>query len=131
MDLLIGDIFSNAAHAVPDRLAAALGDATLSYGALNRAANRTARALTRMGIGHRDRVAVWSATDLATVPLFAALAKIGAVYAPLNAGLGIDEAVGTVRPAAPALLVTDEARADTGVKVAAAADIPVIHFSAL
>src|SRR5690242_14914079 len=117
MDLLIGDIFSNAAHAVPERTAAALGDRMLTYGELDRAANQTARALTKMGIGHRDRVAVWSATDLDTVPLFAALAKVGAVYAPLNAGLGIDEAVGTVRPAAPSLLVTDQVRADTGVKV--------------
>jgi acyl-CoA synthetase (AMP-forming)/AMP-acid ligase II len=131
MNLLIGDIFSNAARAVPNSMAAALEGDEITFGEVNRRANQIARALADLGIGHRDRVAVWSATDLATVPVFAALAKAGAVYAPMNATLGTDEAVASIRPAQASLLITDEARADTGVKVADAAGIPVIHFKEL
>src|SRR4051812_3813632 len=131
MDLLIGDIFSNAAGAVPHRLAAALGSKEITYGELNRRANQNARALGKLGIGHRSRVAVWSATDIETVPLFAALAKMGAVYAPLNAGLSLEEAVGVLGPADPAILVTDEVRGATGAEVAAAANVPALRFSAL
>src|SRR4051794_24858905 len=131
MDLLIGDLFSNAANAVPDRLAAVLGDRSLTYADLNRRANQIARSLKGMGIRHRDRVAVWSATDLDTVPVFAALAKLGAVYAPMNATLGIEEAVASIRPADASLLITDEVRAETGTKVAAEAGVPVVHFSTL
>ena len=100
-DLLIGDVFRNAASAVPDRTAAALGDRSLTFGALDARADQLAGALATLGIGHRSRVALWSATTLDAVPLFAALAKLGAVFVPVNGLLGADEAgaiFGTCRP---------------------------------
>ena len=72
MDLLIGDIFRNAARAVPGRAAAMLGDAMLTFGELDQAANRLGRALTRLGVGRNDRVVVRAGTSLEVVPLFAA-----------------------------------------------------------
>ena len=119
MDLLIGDIFANAARAVPTRTAAALGDASLTYDELHRASNRAARAIGALGIGHRDRVAVWAATSLDTVPVFAALAKLGAVFAPVNALFGVDEATEMASVARPSLALVDEAHAKPGVELAA------------
>jgi acyl-CoA synthetase (AMP-forming)/AMP-acid ligase II len=114
MELLIGDVFRNMGRVVPDRPAAVFGSRSISFGEIDSVANRMARVLRERGIGHRDRVAVWAATTLDVVPLFAALAKIGAVFAPMNPGLSIEEAVDTASAARPALLVVDEGRADAG-----------------
>lgn len=119
MELLIGDIFRNAARAVPTRTAAALGDASMTYDELHRTSNRTARAIGALGIGHRDRVAVWAATSLDTVPVFAALAKLGAVFAPVSALFGVDEATEMASVARPSLALVDHARAKAGVELAA------------
>jgi acyl-CoA synthetase (AMP-forming)/AMP-acid ligase II len=118
-DLLIGDVFRSAALAVPHRVAAALADAELSFAEIDESSNRTARALARLGIGSGDRLVVWSATALDTVPVFAAAAKLGAVFAPMNAGLSVEEGVamaGTIRPAA---ILVDAERSRSGAEVAA------------
>ena len=51
-----------------------------------------AAALAGAGISPGDRVLWWGETALEAVPLFAALAKLGAVFAPLNARYGVEEA---------------------------------------
>ena len=109
--LLIGDVFRNAARTVPRRTAARLGDATLTFGELDRAANRIARALADSGVARGDRVVVRAGTSLAVLPLFAALAKLGAVYVPLDPALHDDEVAAAVRAATPALQVSDGTRA--------------------
>ena len=65
-----------------------------------------------MGVGHGDRVAWWGDTSLEAVPIFFALAKLGAVFAPVNARLGPDEAAEVVGYARPRLVVVDDAHAD-------------------
>jgi acyl-CoA synthetase (AMP-forming)/AMP-acid ligase II len=125
-ELLIGDIFRNAGRAVPNRVAAALGDATLTFGEIDRRSNATLRALMTVGVGRHDRVAVWSATDLDTVPVFAALAKLGAVFAPVSAQLSVDEATPTVGAIRPMLLLVDNGRAKSGDEVAEALQISSI-----
>jgi fatty-acyl-CoA synthase len=110
-DLLVGDIFRNAARAVPARVAAALGDQELTFGAVDRRANQVGRALRAAGVGHGDLVAVWSPTSLDVVPLFGALAKIGAVFAPINPNLSLDEAAAMLSLANPRLVVVDDRQA--------------------
>jgi len=131
LDLLIGDIFRNAAAAVPDRQAAVLGEASLTFAELDRGSNRLARALEQLGVAQGDRVAVWSATTLELVPLFASLAKLGAVFAPLNASLNDDEVKAMVESAAPALLVVDGARIGRAPAVASAAGASHISLADL
>lgn len=117
-DLLVGDIFRAGARAVPTRVAAALGDRALTFGELDAAANSHAEALRALGVGRGDRVVMWSATSLDAVPMFAALAKLGAVFAPANALLGVDEAAEMAGLARPALLVVDPPRVEAGTEVA-------------
>jgi acyl-CoA synthetase (AMP-forming)/AMP-acid ligase II len=105
--LLIGDVFRNAARAVPTRTAATLGEATLTFGELDRAANRIARVLAGSGVRAGERVVVRAGTSLAVVPLFAALAKLGAVYVPLDPALHDDEVAPAIAAASPALQVSD------------------------
>jgi acyl-CoA synthetase (AMP-forming)/AMP-acid ligase II len=111
--LVIGDIFRNAARAVPDRTAAALGQRSLTFAELDALANRTAQALASRGVGAGDRVATWTGTTLAIVPVFAALAKLGATLAPLNGQWGSEEVATALRGFAPNLLVVDAERAQS------------------
>jgi acyl-CoA synthetase (AMP-forming)/AMP-acid ligase II len=118
--LLVGDVFRSNAAVASERPAAALGDAVLSHGALDRVANRTARALRALGVAHGDRVVTWADTALALVPLFAACAKLGAVFAPVNARLGAREATEVARLARPRVVVADAERAKDAAQLAAA-----------
>ena len=123
--LLVGEILRRGAESSPEAPAASMGDAVLSYRELDRAADRMASVLRdSLGIGHGDRVALWADTALDVVPLFAALAKLGAVFAPLNARLGAAEAGGVARLARAALLVVDAERVADSRAVTEAAGIP-------
>ncbi len=124
MALLIGEMLRRNAQVCPDRIAATLGEDSIGFLALDRAANGLAAALRELGIGRGSRVVCWADTCLEVLPLFSALAKLGAVFAPLNARLGIDEAADVVRFARPALMVSDSNHADAAEKVASLAGVP-------
>jgi acyl-CoA synthetase (AMP-forming)/AMP-acid ligase II len=109
VDLLIGDVFRNAARAVPQRVAVQLGATSRSFADIDRTANRVARRLRSLGIAHGDRVVVRSPTMLDLVPVFAGLAKIGAVFVPVNPGLAEAEHALITHSAQPALVVDDVA----------------------
>jgi acyl-CoA synthetase (AMP-forming)/AMP-acid ligase II len=130
MELLIGDVFRNAARTVPDRTAAIFGPESTTFGEIDGNANRLARTLRAYGVGRGDRVAVWASTNLALVPVFAALAKMGAVFAPMNPALSAEEAVETAAAGRPALLVVDEERADAG-SVAAKVGVALMPLARL
>ncbi|MEM7413395.1 MAG: AMP-binding protein [Myxococcota bacterium] len=124
MEMLVGDIVRRNAAVVPDDIAASLGERTLSHRALDAMANRLVHGLRAQGIGHGDRVVTWSDTCLEVLPLFVACAKLGAVFAPLNARYSADEAAPVAALARPALLVSDAQRAAASESVAKAADVP-------
>jgi len=124
--LLVGEIFRRNAQLDPDARAASLGDAEWRHGDLERAGERLAAALRELGVRHGDRVVSWSDTSLAVLPWFVALAKLGAVFAPLNARLGPDEAADVAGLARARLLVVDPVRADDASRVARRAGIPLV-----
>ena len=130
-ELLVGDLFRQHAEVVPDAPAVSLGGAVLSYAELETAANRVAAALRAEGVGHGDRVVMWADTALEVLPLFVALAKLGAVFAPLNAHYGAEEARPVAALARPRLLVSDAARRAAGTEVAAAVEVPHLSFPEL
>lgn len=111
-DLLVGDVVRHAARTTPAALAATLGDHELTFAALDARSNQVARALAVRGIGVGDRVAWWGETSLDAMPVFNALARLGAAFMPVNARLGGDEAAEVLEYAKPKLLVTDGAHAD-------------------
>jgi len=89
------------------------------------AANRVGRVLAGLGVRRGDRVVVWSSTTLDLVPLFAALAKTGAVFTPIGAGLGLDEAATVATSAGPALVVVDAEHDKGGEALAARLGAPL------
>jgi fatty-acyl-CoA synthase len=112
MGLLVGDILRHGARVTPDALAATLGETEVTFGELDERSNRTGHALAALGVGHGDRVAWWGETSLDAMPVFGALAKLGAVFAPVNARLGPQEAAEVIGYARPRLLVVDAAHAE-------------------
>jgi len=118
--ILLGDLIRRHARTTPDRTAAFMSGRELRYGELNAQANRIGWVLRSLGIGHGDRIVSWADTCLEVLPLFVAAAKIGAVFAPLNARLGAQEVTPIARMARPSLLVTDPERLRAGVEVASA-----------
>jgi acyl-CoA synthetase (AMP-forming)/AMP-acid ligase II len=118
MALLVGEILGNAARVDPHAVAATLGDESLTFGEIDTAANRVANVLDARGVHAGDRVAWWGDTALDAIPVFAALARIGAVFAPMNARFRVEEAVPIVELARPRLLLTDAAHDEAGHEVA-------------
>lgn len=122
--LLIGEILRRAARSTPESPAASFGGVVRTYRELARDADRLAWALReRAGIGHGDRVVCWVDTALEVLPLFFAVAQLGAVFAPLNARLGAREAGQVAALVRGTLLITDSERAPAAAEVAAAGGI--------
>lgn len=119
MDLLVGDIFRNAARAAPDRLAIAAGAHRLTFAELDTLANRLARRLRNHGVGHGDRIVAVAGASIEMATVYAAAAKLGAVFAPLNGRLTIDEAAPFVETARPRILVAEPDHAELAAALAA------------
>jgi acyl-CoA synthetase (AMP-forming)/AMP-acid ligase II len=124
--LLIGEMLANAARVAPDALAATLDDDELNFADTDAGANRVANGLLRAGIAPGDRVLWWSDTSLEAVPVFAALAKIGAVFAPLNARASVAELTPVARYARPRYLLAGSSHAGEARALADAADVPFL-----
>lgn len=107
MALVIGNVLRHAARSTPSRTAATLDDGRVSFAELDEQTNRVGHALAAMGVGHLDRVAWWGDTSLEALPIFFALAKLGAVFAPVNARLGPAEAAVVIGYARPKLVLAD------------------------
>jgi fatty-acyl-CoA synthase len=118
MALLVGSIIDNAARVDPHAVAATLGADAITFGEVDAAANQVAHALHAGGVRGGDRVAWWGETALGAIPVFTALARIGAVFAPVNARIGLEEAVPIVELVRPRLLLTDAGHAESGAALA-------------
>ncbi|MFC3730346.1 amino acid adenylation domain-containing protein, partial [Actinoplanes nipponensis] len=97
-----------AAH-TPDAVAVVAGATTLTYAALNAAANRLAHRLIRQGVRPEDRVAVLLERSAALVVASLAVLKAGGVYVPLDPDQPAARAEFILRDTAAVALVTDRA----------------------
>lgn len=118
-DLRIGSVFANAARAVPHRMAVALGQESLTFAQLDQGANRVAAVLAERGAGLGERLVTWSGTHLGLAPTFAAAAKVGSVFVPVNTSFGPEEARAVIERARPALVVADAPRLERAQEIAA------------
>lgn len=111
MGLLVGEVFRRAAATHPRQVAARFGDDTITFAELDTGGDRLLRVLAAQGVGRGDRVVWWGDTSLVPLPLFVGAARLGAVFAPVNAHLGDHELATVLEVARPALLVVDAAHA--------------------
>ena len=130
-ELLIGEVFGGAAQSAPNRVAVSLGERSLTFGEIDRSSNRLGRGLRDLGVGLGGRVAVVGATNLDLVSLFAATAKLGAVYAAIDPRLEVPALVDLLAVARPSVVVIDDERATWSGDLAAALDAPAIGLARL
>lgn len=128
-DLLIGDVFRTAARAAPQRVAAWRGDDSITFAELERRGNQVAHALAKLGVKHSDLVVAWSDTSLDLLPLFVALAKLGAVFAPMSPLLSPEEAEAMIAAARPKAIACDAARSADGAALAERVSVPFVELA--
>jgi fatty-acyl-CoA synthase len=128
MLLTIGSVLERIARVSPDAVAATLGDDALTFGELDAASNRVANALAGHGVARGDRVAWWGDTALEALPVFGGVAKLAAVFMPVNARLSAAEAAPVVEYAQPRLLLSGASHRDEG--HALAEQLSVDHLDA-
>ncbi|HEX2252380.1 MAG TPA: amino acid adenylation domain-containing protein [Thermoanaerobaculia bacterium] len=106
-------LFEAQAAAAPDRAAAVADGHVLSYGELERRANRWARVLAGHGVGPESRVGVYleRAAPEVLVALLAVL-KAGACYLPLDASYPRERLEWMLEDARPEVLLTVERLAE-------------------
>ncbi|NMX75563.1 non-ribosomal peptide synthetase [Pseudomonas sp. WS 5532] len=81
---LVHEMFANRARENPDAVAVKFDTQTLTYGELNRQANRLAHALIARGVGPEVRVAIAMPRSAEIMVAFLAVMKAGGVYVPLD-----------------------------------------------
>jgi amino acid adenylation domain-containing protein len=91
----------------PDTVAVVGEDATLTYGALEAAANRLAHRLVRMGVGPDVRVAVVLPRSAALVVAELAVMKAGGAYVPLDPTGPADRAAYMLQASGAAAVLTN------------------------
>ena len=78
------DLVLASADSAPDATAVVGPDETMTYGALSAAADRIASALTELGVGHGDRVAVWAPKSARVIAAMQGVLRCGAAYVPVD-----------------------------------------------
>ena len=84
MALNIADLFEHAVDAVPERLALACGDQTVSYADLEAMSNQTAHWLAAAGVGPGDHVGIYGRNSIELVASLLASYKLRAIPVNVN-----------------------------------------------
>ncbi|MDC8016187.1 non-ribosomal peptide synthetase [Tahibacter soli] len=103
---LIHQLFEAQAAIRPDAIALVHGDATLSYDALNRRANRVAHRLLAQGLQPDDRVAICVERGLDMVVGLLGILKAGGAYVPLDPTYPAERLNYMLDDSAPVAIVT-------------------------
>jgi acyl-CoA synthetase (AMP-forming)/AMP-acid ligase II len=122
--LHIAEMLAHAARVAPNAVAVTLDDDALTFGDVDRQANRIANGVRGIRVGRGDRVLWWGDTSLEAVTVFAALAKLGAVFAPLNARASVEETARVAEYSRPRLLLCAASHVEAGAELAARVDLP-------
>ncbi|MBD2784872.1 amino acid adenylation domain-containing protein, partial [Xenorhabdus sp. DI] len=112
-DALIHQLFEAQAARAPEATAVVFGEQfeeqALSYGELNRRANRLAHHLIALGVHPDDRVAICAERSLEMVVGLLAILKAGGAYVPLDPAYPAERLDYMLADAAPVVLLTQTA----------------------
>jgi amino acid adenylation domain-containing protein len=84
-DPALHQLFEAQADLRPEAIAGICGGATVTYGEVERRANRLAHHLRRLGVRRSEPVGLWMRRSLDLLPAVLGTLKAGAVYMPLDA----------------------------------------------
>jgi amino acid adenylation domain-containing protein len=103
---LVHELFEACVTRHPDTIAVVCEQQSLTYGELNRQANRLAHSLIRQGVKPDDRVAVCVERSIDMVVGLLAVLKAGAGYVPLDSSYPLDRLAYMIAHSAPRILLT-------------------------
>jgi fatty-acyl-CoA synthase len=121
---MIGSQLTINAHRHPDAIALVYGARRYSYAALNERSCRLANALTTIGIGPGDHVTGLINNCSQFIEIFFALAKLGAVFVPINFRLAPREVGELLDDCRPKLLFLGESVAQAKAELQRAGAMP-------
>ncbi|WP_284455207.1 class I adenylate-forming enzyme family protein [Alloalcanivorax xenomutans] len=104
----VGDMSTRAADLFPDRVALVCGEQSLTYGELDRRANRLGSALLGLGLKHQDVVGVMAGNCPEILITYLACAKAGLICAPANLGLRPSEIAYCFQDSAAKVLIVQD-----------------------
>jgi amino acid adenylation domain-containing protein len=107
-DETIVDMFERQARRTPDAVVAKFGDRQLSFGELNRWANRLAGLLHQYGVGRETMVGLFMEPSLEMVCAFLGILKAGGVYVPLDPANPLHRLAAMLDDARLPLILTQE-----------------------
>lgn len=101
------DLVVDAAARAPGALAVRDSTESLTYGRLDRLADRYATALRARGVRPGDRVVLWTAKTVHAVALMQGCLRIGAIYVPVSGSNPVARVATIAESCSAALIVTD------------------------
>ncbi|HEU4797132.1 MAG TPA: amino acid adenylation domain-containing protein, partial [Pyrinomonadaceae bacterium] len=104
----IHELFTRHAERQPDAIAIIHQNTCLSYGKLNRQANRIANYLRRKGVGHETLVGIFMERSPQVVKCVLGIMKAGGAYVPLDPGYPKDRLAFMLRDAGVSVVLTEE-----------------------
>lgn len=125
----IGDIPRHWAQTRPEHAALVDANGPISWQALESRSNRVAQVLLAMGIQPGQRVAFLGGNSVQYFDLLFGVNKVGAALLPLNWRLAVPELAAIVEDAQPAMLVADQAYAETAAKLKAERGFETLIFN--
>jgi fatty-acyl-CoA synthase len=125
------DLLSHRAQLTPDRQALLdlVTGGRYTYAELNARTNRAANFLRALGVHKGDRVSILAHNNLVYLDLFYGLAKLGAIFAPLNWRLTAHELTYIVNNCEPKVLLCGPEFAATLAEMRPALNVP--HYVAV
>uniref|UniRef100_UPI0011AB338B non-ribosomal peptide synthetase n=1 Tax=Xenorhabdus miraniensis TaxID=351674 RepID=UPI0011AB338B len=110
---LVHQLFEQQAELTPDAIAVVFEGQFLSYGELNRSANRLAHHLIALGVQPDDRVAICVERSLEMVVGLLGILKAGATYLPLDPAYPAERLAYMLDDASPVVLLTQTTLVET------------------
>ena len=105
-DVCIHELFEEQVKKSPDAVALVFEDRSLSYGELNRRANRLAHHLRSLGVQPDDRVAICVERGFEMIVALLAVLKAGGAYVPLDPAYPVERLQFMIEDSAPVALLT-------------------------
>jgi long-chain acyl-CoA synthetase len=124
MTMLVHDFLRRSAERAPDSVAIIEPSARITYGDLNRRANRAANALISSGVRRGDRVVLAIDDGAESVACYFGAMKAGAVAVPLPHGPNNARFVRAVQDCAPAAAIVTPSTASDAPAAATLAKVP-------
>lgn len=115
----LGDVLRRTARRVPNKAAIICGDTRWTYAEFDAVCNRVATGLASHGIKSGDRVALLARNSHAFAAMRFALARLGAVFVPINFMLGAEEVRYILKHSGALMLCTDSGLVETAQKAVA------------